>query len=578
VLILAVAAGVRLWGVTHDLPFSFYGDELHFMKRAMAMGTGDLNPHWFHKPSFVLYILLGVYGLFFVFGRAVGMFQSTLQFGAYFLANFGPFLLLGRLVVVAFGILAVYLTYKLAHRLHGSTTGAVAAAAVAALTPGLVSSSHHIKADVPCAALMMASLLAYHVVVERHRARWLTVPGSLAGAALGAHLYAVILLPTFLAAELYRAWRGSIRLREAMIRLVIVSSTFFIGFFLTSPFSVLDASGIAYVNPERDGVNFVVFTPDNPTWYGPFLHFFDVLFSRNAFGPELTVLAVVGLAALVRSKATQFSGILLGIPIITFATIAIAETGYEAEPRHLSAIYPLLAIAAWSGARAITNRLAGADRPRYSLALVLAATIPAAVTTVSLDRDIMRLDSRVAAYRWILQSVPRDARVLLDDYGPLLSPSGDAANRLLRKLAELPEGPFTIPDRRRLELLAEYPPAEGFDVEELGHQWWLGREVSDLDLHQSRFHQDMGNPLISRVPRSLEAYRRAGVRYVITNSLAQSRYRKGYRERDSFPSFARFYDRLHDEVPMVRKFDPAEWRGKGPIIEVYDLQLPTLTH
>ena len=54
--ILLLAAGIRLWGLFHDLPFSYFGDELHFMKRSMALGTGDLNPHWFHKPALFMYV------------------------------------------------------------------------------------------------------------------------------------------------------------------------------------------------------------------------------------------------------------------------------------------------------------------------------------------------------------------------------------------------------------------------------------------------------------------------------------------------------------------------------------------
>src|SRR6185295_16229594 len=67
--VLLIAAALRLWGLFHDLPFSYFGDELHFMKRAAALGTGDLNPHWFHKPAFLMYILAGVDGLYYLAGR-----------------------------------------------------------------------------------------------------------------------------------------------------------------------------------------------------------------------------------------------------------------------------------------------------------------------------------------------------------------------------------------------------------------------------------------------------------------------------------------------------------------------------
>ena len=86
-LVLLLAAALRLWAVRHDLPFSYFGDELHFMRRAMAVGTGDLNPHWFHKPAFLMYLLAFCYGLYFLVGRIAGAFHSTAEFGAHFLFN-----------------------------------------------------------------------------------------------------------------------------------------------------------------------------------------------------------------------------------------------------------------------------------------------------------------------------------------------------------------------------------------------------------------------------------------------------------------------------------------------------------
>ena len=79
-----LAAGIRLWGLFHDLPFSYFGDELHFMKRSAALGTGDLNPHWFHKPALLMYVLAFVDGLYYLVGRLTGQFDSTAAFGAAF--------------------------------------------------------------------------------------------------------------------------------------------------------------------------------------------------------------------------------------------------------------------------------------------------------------------------------------------------------------------------------------------------------------------------------------------------------------------------------------------------------------
>ncbi len=74
--VLLLGAAIRLWGLFHDLPFSYFGDELHFMKRSMAMGTGDLNPHWFHKPALFMYLWLFSYGLYFLVGMSDGAVRA----------------------------------------------------------------------------------------------------------------------------------------------------------------------------------------------------------------------------------------------------------------------------------------------------------------------------------------------------------------------------------------------------------------------------------------------------------------------------------------------------------------------
>jgi hypothetical protein len=73
-----------------------------------------------------------------------------------------------------------------------------------------------------------------------------------------------------------------------------------------------------------------------------------------------------------------------------------------------------------------------------------------------------------------------------------------------------------------------------------------------------------------RKPATLAEYRARGVRYVVTNSDARKRYEAAGAER-AFPSFVRFYRELAALEP-VATFDPADWRGKGPVVRIYELR------
>ena len=585
--ILALALGLRLWGVFHDLPFSYYGDELHMMKRAMAMGTGDLNPHWFHKPALLMYALLAVYGAYYAAGAALGRFESVEQFGAHFLFEPATFLLLGRLVVLACGLATVWVVWRIGRSVFGGWAAGLSAALVAAVLTPMIDSSQEIKSDVPCAFLMSLSVLFFLRTRGSDRLRPLVIAALLAGAAMGAHYYAIVLVPAYLAMELLAAATRRRPWRAALGRGALIGVLFLGGFFLASPYNLLDptwteqtlaglrktyapAEGEVKFDPDSD----LVYEPGAAAWLGAFAAFLGVLTSAESMGLPLTLLGTLGLAVALARRETRWYGLLVLVPTAAFVFLAITVAAYHAQPRHLNPIYPLLATLVWPGALAVAGlatRLArGARITVIAGTLVALACLPSLLSTIHHNRAITRLDSRLVAYRWIVAQAPRDGRLLVDDYGPELHPSPETARRLERRLAAIPPGPFTEHQGLRLALLQRYPPATSFDVEQLGHPWWLAAEKTDAELAASAYHRDMGNPLISRRPKTLAEYRAAGVRWVVTNSVARSRYFRPVRRAEAFPSFVRFYEEL-DRLEPVAVFDPASWGGKGPVVSIYDI-------
>ncbi len=575
--ILLLAAGIRLWGLFHDLPFSYFGDELHFMKRSMAMGAGDVNPHWFHKPALPMYLWLIGYGLFFMAGRLLGRFGSTAEFGAYFLTSPGPFLLIGRLVVFAFGVATVYVVYRLARRAFDSERAGLAAALVAAVLAPMVASSQQMKSDVPGGFFIALSLLVYLRTRDDLGWRPFLLATLFAGVAMGAHYYGLVLVPAFGIMELWNGFSHRLPWRTALLRAVLVPALFVAGFFATSPYNFLDPTWMR-ANVQQLRHTFfpepgqVLFEPDSKVEYKPgtsqalggaTVDFVQVLTAQKGLGLPLTVLAVIGLGATLAHPSTRWYAALISIPILIYFLAAITVAAFHVQPRHLNAIYPLFATLTWPGALLI------ARRPRIAAALVGLACIPTAVEAAEWNHQINREDSRRVSYEWIVHNLPHDARILLDDYGPPLQPDARAAARQQELLRTLPRSPFTRAQGKRLELLRRYPSPDAFDLVELGHPWWLPREKSDAELRSSLTDLDMGSPLVTRQPQSVDLYRAEGIRFVVTNSNARQRYFLAGSEK-SFPSFVRFYRGL-DRERLVRTFDPSAWRGKGPVVWIYDL-------
>ncbi len=587
--ILLLALGLRLWGAFEDLPFSFNGDESHFVKRAMAMGTGDLNPHWFHKPALLMYMLAFCYGLYFVAGYVLGSFGSVEQFGAHFLNNIGPFVLIGRMLVVALGTATVGVVYLTARRVfHGFGAGVAAAVAAAVLFP-MVAGSQIVKADVPAGFFVALSFYAF-VRSRRSSSRWpLVAAALLAGVAMGTKYYGAILAPAYVITQLADRFTRGLPWKTVLSRAVAVPVLFVVGFFAVSPYNFIDptfrsyatakvkiAVGLQQVEKQFDPDNRIEFKPGPEAFVGASVHSLGRLTQVKALGPALLLLAVFGFFAAIRDPQTRDAGIQTLMPPLFFLLLSAALSPYHLNWRHLNAILPLLCVPVWAGARAVLApfKLTGRTGVVAAAALIFLSAAPSLAVSVVYDIETTRRDTRVVAYDWVVRNLPQDERILLDEYGPLLKPDPRSIERQRARLTGLPlDEAFTRHQGRALDLQHRYPDPEAMNIDELSHPWWSDRELTDEELRDSWRNRDMGNPIKLRIPKPLAEYRAEGIRYVVTNSKARERYVESEQSRRAFPTFARFYDEL-DALEPLATFDPEESGGKGPRVRVYDLGVP----
>ncbi len=104
ILLLALAA--RVVGLGYGLPWLFYfHDEPQVVLRALRLGTGDLNPHFFGWPGILMFYvaLLSFIGLF-VWGRLTGLWRNAGGFANAYFEDPTAFYVLARLQSVASGV------------------------------------------------------------------------------------------------------------------------------------------------------------------------------------------------------------------------------------------------------------------------------------------------------------------------------------------------------------------------------------------------------------------------------------------------------------------------------------------
>ncbi len=159
----AIAAALRLIGITFGLPAVYNPDEIAIMSRALAFAKGDLNPHNFLYPTFYFYVLFAWVGASFVVTWLLGIVPSLAAFQAQFFTDPTNIYLAGRLLGVTCGVATVLLTYALGARLAGPGAGRAAGLAAAlflAVSPTNVRDSHYVKHDVPVTLTVVIAQLA----------------------------------------------------------------------------------------------------------------------------------------------------------------------------------------------------------------------------------------------------------------------------------------------------------------------------------------------------------------------------------------------------------------------------------
>jgi 4-amino-4-deoxy-L-arabinose transferase-like glycosyltransferase len=236
--VVLLAFGLRAWAVRWGLPYVDHPDEPNPVTYALRMlQTGDLNPHFFQKPSLYVYLLLPVFALHYRWGRVTGLYPplDQLPLTTHLFTTVPGFFVWGRLVTVVVGSLTVLVVYLLGKRLWSRTAGLVAALWLAVL-PFHMRHSQYVTTDVPSALWVLLTFGAAAALLDTGRWRWYLLAGLCAGLAASTKYNAgVVALPIVVAHGLH--WQRQ-TLRQVG-RLIAAGAAALVGFVLGTPYALL---------------------------------------------------------------------------------------------------------------------------------------------------------------------------------------------------------------------------------------------------------------------------------------------------------------------------------------------------
>lgn len=433
-LVLALTA-TRSGAAWFSYSFDGYADEPAVIDPALAAARGVFRPSEFLYPGFTSYTT----ALVFYVCDLVGMGGES----GFLPERPGPdHFVVGRLVVFALSLATQLVTALAGRRLFGPWAG-LAAAALCAASPLFTGMSVISNVNGP-ASLWTVSAVFFSARVYADGRRWrdYLLAGVCAGLAVGSKYNSYSACLTLVVAHLFAPgadaglWRRATR---GIAPLVAGGCAAVLAFFAITPYAALEfgrfIDDLRYLSDIYEKYWPLHTNPSGRTWGDYVERMWAFGWAREMFLAS-SVGAVVAVRrdwrmALIAAVAALFNWLFLGFYPVYFL-------------RHFLPAVPAFALFAgafvqWASER--TAQAAGPTRARWAapvagaLLMVLIGARSLALSQTRIAKSEL-LDSRQPAREWIVEHVPRGARIVCEERGPFEGPDPNFEIRIVRSIAQ----------------------------------------------------------------------------------------------------------------------------------------------
>lgn len=394
--ILALALGLRVWGVGYGLPLFTQGDEPSLVSGSLRMLqyrtlVPALHPDAFrplYYPPVIPYLLLPVIVPTLAVQYLLGDYASFGEFSRLVALHLTPVWVVSRLLIALMGVATVAVVYRLGERLFNRTAGRWAAALLA--TSFLhVSLSHFVRHWVPATLAFSLIMLSAVEIYRAPSRRWYLLGGVFAGLAFGVSYITVVGVVALLFAHAFGG--GNIRrlLRDPR---PWQSAGIFAG--LSGLFVALHPQEFWRILLGEDSTAKVAKSLAGLlAEYGYHL--------RNLFNlePGLLILAGIGILLLLLRRRWREASLIFVVP---FVYIAVLYFFFHSEVRYISMVLPLFAVA---GGYAVAAVAARCPSPLVIATLAVAALGYPLAVAIRYDRLLTIPDTRQQAAAWVAGAV-----------------------------------------------------------------------------------------------------------------------------------------------------------------------------
>jgi len=373
--------------------------------------TKDFNPHFFNYPSLIFYLIAF---LSYLISAVTYLSFNTAEYFAYDLQKI---YFIGRFLVFFFSILTIVLTYKIGKEIINSRVG-IFSAAFLSLSSLHLNNSSIISVDSPMVCCVLLSFFfAIKIFHNNAELKNYLLAGLFIGLAVGFKYNAIAGFIFILLAHLahgYESGRGNKKLFASIIFVLIF-------FLITTPYAIFDfgsfLNGIKY-----ESIHYKVGHIGAEAKLFSYFNYFQILLSDYGLIPIL--LFLIGSVLLWRKNKSTLIFI-LGFPLIYFLFVGSFKVYFS---RNMLVIIPFISLVSGYSANELFVWIFNAGilknkLTKYSvLVLIMLILIAQSLTQAnSYWNKINLTDTRTISKQWIEKNLPKDSKILRENYTPELS-------------------------------------------------------------------------------------------------------------------------------------------------------------
>ena len=403
--VLLLAFGLRIWGVSHGLPYAYNADEnAHFVTRAIGMFGHDWDPNYYVNPPAYTYLVRLVLGAW--FGGRAGVSNS-------FAADPTEIWTIARTIAALCGTLAVWLLYLAGARLVDRRVGLLSAGIFAVAFLPVFYSKLALN-DVPTLVGVSLGLWGAAGILRNGRLRdyvWAGIGLGLASATK--YTGGIVLAPIVAAAGAQFAAAGG--KAGALKGIGIAAGLSLLSFLIANPYAVLDFSsfwdGLTHQSTASgDAAGKLGLTQDSGYAY--------YLWSFGWGLGWMPLFFAIGGAVRLFFDERRLLWMLVP-PIILFVLFMGSQERYFG--RWLMPVFPFVCVLAAYAAIEFADwlaRFSPALRPTFVAAAVVILGGQGFVYSLHSGLVMSREDTRSIAREWMVLNVPAGTKIVVEPVVP----------------------------------------------------------------------------------------------------------------------------------------------------------------